>query len=165
MVLYILSMSKLLEDYDNNIIEEDTNNICNCIDVVKNTTSREYIRDLIGYTLLTNKKYKLEIIENNEIKNKTTLNFEYYYNKTNKSYYLLYEEPFYLKTNKGHLEFIIKNNDNFIQKIGFTYVLNDPLFDMDVIKIQGKNYELFIYLKRANKNKDFHFYKIIFTLI
>lgn len=165
MVLYILSMSKLLDDYDNNVIEEDTNNICNCINTEKNTTNREYIRDLIGYTLLTNKKYKLEIIENNEIKNKTTLNFEYYYNKTNKSYYLLYEEPFYLSTNKGHLEFIIKNNDNFIQKVGFNYVLNDPLFDMDVIKIQGKNYELFIYLKRPNKNTDFHFYKIIFKLL
>jgi len=45
-------MSKLLEDYDNIIADEETNNICNCIDIVKNTKYREYITELIGYTLL-----------------------------------------------------------------------------------------------------------------
>jgi len=28
-------MAKLLEDYDNTVIDDETNNICNCIDTVK----------------------------------------------------------------------------------------------------------------------------------
>tara|TARA_B100001564_G_scaffold297285_1_gene263009 strand:- start:1311 stop:1790 length:480 start_codon:yes stop_codon:yes gene_type:complete len=155
-------MSKLLEDYDNIVADEETNNICSCIDIVKNTKYREYITELIGYTLLKNKKYKLDLIQNKKIKDKTVLNLEYYYNKDTKSYYLMYEKPFYLDTDTGYLEFIIKNNNNVIKKISFNYLLNDPIFNLDVLKIQGKNYELFIYLKRANKNMDFYFYKIIF---
>lgn len=165
MVLYILSMTKLLEDYDNNMTEEDTNNICNCIDIVKNITKREYVIDLFGYTLLKNKQYKLDIIQNNNIKNKITLNMDYYYNKNTKCYYLNYEEPFYLNSEEGHLEFIVKNKDNVIQNISFKYKLNNPIFNTDIIKIQGKKYELYIYMKRQNKNTDFYLYKIIFKLI
>jgi len=165
MVLYILSMAKLLEDYDNNMIEEDTNNICNCIDTVKNITRREYVIDLLGYKLLKNKQYKLDIIQNNNIRDKITLNMDYYYNKNIKAYYLKYEEQFYLDSEVGHLEFIVKNKDNVIQNISFKYKLNNPIFNTDIVKIQGKKYELYIYLKRVNKNMDFYLYKIIFTKI
>ena len=165
MVLYILSMTKLLEDYDNITVEEETNNICNCIDIVKNITKREYVIDLLGYTFLKNKQYKLDIIQNNNIKNKITLNMDYYYNKNTKSYYLKYEEPFYLDTELGHLEFIVKNKDNVIQNISFKYKLNNPSYNTDILKIQGKKYELYMYLKRVDKNTDFHIYKIIFNLI
>jgi len=165
MVLYILSMTKLLEDYDNIMVEEETNNICNCIDTVKNITKREYVIELLGYTLLKNKKYNLDIIQNNNIKKKCTLNMEYFYNKNTKSYYLKYEEPFYLDTELGHLEFIVKNKDNVIQNISFKYKLNNPRYDTDIIKIQGKTYELYMYLKRVDKNTDFYLYKIIFNLI
>lgn len=165
MVLYILSMSKLLEDYDNIVTDEETNNICSCIDIVKNTKYREYITELIGYTLLKNKKYKLDIIQNKKIRDKKVLNLEYYYNKDTKSYYLMYEKPFYLDTDTGYLEFIIKNNNNVIKKISFNYLLNDPIFNVDVLKILGNNYELYIYIKRLDRNADFHFYKIIFKLI
>ena len=165
MVLYIVSMSNLLEDYSNNMIEDETNNICICIDIVKNTKYREYISELIGYTLLKNKKYKLDFIKNKKIREKTVLNFEYYYNTNTKLYYLLYEKPFYLDTDTGHLEFIIKNNDTFIKQISFNYLLNDPIFNTDVLKILGKDYELYIYIKRLNRNTNFYFYKIIFKLI
>ena len=165
MVLYILSMTKLLEDYDNNMIEEETNNICNCIDIVKNITKREYVIDLLGYTFLKNKEYKLDIIQNNNIKNKISLNMDYYYNKNIKSYYLKYEEPFYLDSEKGLLEFIVKNKDNVIQNINFKYKLNNPIFNTDILKILGKKYELYIYLKRVDKNTDFYIYKIIFNLL
>ena len=165
MVLYILSMTKLLEDYDNITVEEETNNICNCIDIVKNIKKREYVIDLLGYTFLKNKQYKLDIIQNNNIKDKITLNMDYYYNKNIKSYYLKYEEQFYLDSELGHLEFIVKNKDNVIQNISFKYKLNNPIFNTDIIKIQGKKYELYIYLKRIDKNTDFYIYKIIFTLL
>ena len=158
-------MAKLLEDYDNNMIEEDTNNICNCIDTVNNITKREYVIDLLGYTVLKNKHYTLDIIQNNNIKEKRTLNMEYYYNKNTKSYYLKYEEPFYLESDKGFLEFIIKNKDNIIQNINFKYKLNNPIFDTDIIKIAGKKYEFYIYLKRLHKNTKFYIYKFIFTLL
>lgn len=165
MVLYILSMTKLLDDYDNIMVEEETNNICSCIDTVKNITKREYIIDLLGYTLLKNKKYNLDIIQNNNIKKKCTLNMDYYYNKNTKYYYLKYEEPFYFDTELGHLEFIVKNKNNVIQNISFKYKLNNPRYDTDIIKIQGKTYELYMYLKRVDKNTDFYLYKIIFNLI
>lgn len=165
MVLYILSMTKLLEDYDNNMTEEDTNNICNCIDIVKNITKREYVIDLFGYTLLKNKQYKLDIIQNNNIRDKITLNMDYYYNKNSKLYYLKYEESFYLNSEVGHLEFIVKNKDNVIQSISFKYKLNNPIFNTDILKIQGKKYELYIYMKRPNKNTNFYLYKIIFKFI
>lgn len=165
MVLYILSMTKLLEDYDNNMIEEETNNICNCIDIVKNITKREYVIDLLGYTFLKNKEYKLDIIQNNNIKNKISLNMDYYYNKNIKSYYLKNEEPFYLDSEKGLLEFIVKNKDNVIQNINFKYKLNNPIFNTDILKILGKKYELYLYLKRVDKNTDFYIYKIIFNLL
>ena len=165
MVLYILSMTKLLEDYDNITVEEETNNICNCIDIVKNIKKREYVIDLLGYTFLKNKQYKLDIIQNNNIKNKITLNMDYYYNKNTKSYYLKYEEPFYLDTELGHLEFIVKNKDNVIQNISFKYKLNNPSYNTDILKIQGKKYEFYIYLKRLHKNTKFYIYKFIFTLL
>ena len=165
MVFYILSMVKLLEDYDNNMVEEDTNNICNCINIFTNTTKREYVIDLLGYTFLKNKQYKLDIIQNNNINDKITLNMDYYYNKNTKSYYLKYEEPFYLDTETGHLEFIVKNKDNVIQNISFKYKLNNPIFNTDILKIQGKKYEFYIYLKRLHKNTKFYIYKFIFTLL
>ena len=165
MVLYILLMTTLLEDYDNNMTEEDTNNICNCIDIVKNITKREYVIDLFGYTFLKNKQYKLDIIQNNNIKDKITLNMDYYYNKNIKSYYLKYDEPFYLDSEKGFLEFSVKNKDNVIQNINFKYKLNNPTYDTDIIKILGSNYEFYIYMKRLNRNKTFYIYKFIFTLI
>ena len=158
-------MTKLLEDYDNNMTEEDTNNICNCIDIVKNITKREYVIDLFGYTLLKNKQYKLDIIQNNNIRDKITLNMDYYYNKNSKLYYLKYEESFYLNSEVGHLEFIVKNKDNVIQSISFKYKLNNPIFNTDILKIQGKKYELYIYMKRPNKNTNFYLYKIIFKFI
>ena len=167
MVLYILSIMNLLQDYDNNntMVDEDTNNICSCIDVVKNTTSREYVVDLLGYKLVKNKTFKLDIIQNLNVKEKITLRMEYYYNKHTKSYYLKYEEPFYLDSEKGHLEFVIKNKNNVIQNINFKYKLNNPTYDTDIIKILGSNYEFYIYMKRLNRNKTFYIYKFIFTLI
>lgn len=158
-------MAKLLEDYDNNMIEEDTNNICNCIDTVNNITKREYVIDLLGYTVLKNKHYKLDIIQNNNIKEKRTLNMEYYYNKNTKSYYLKYEEPFYLDSERGLLEFVIKNKNNVIQRFNFRYKLNNPIYNTDIIKILGSNYEFYMYIKRINKNTDFYLYKFIFILI
>lgn len=158
-------MTKLLEDYDNNVIDEETNNICNCIDTVKNIKIREYVIDLLGYTLLKNKQYKLDIIQNNNIIDKITLNMDYYYNTNSKSYYLKYDEPFYLDSEKGFLEFIVKNKDNVIQNIKFKYKLNNPIFNTDIIKIQGKTYEFYIYMKRVHKNTDFYIYKFIFTLL
>jgi len=165
MVLYILSMANLLEDYDNNMVDEETNNICNCIDIVKNITKREYVVELLGYKLLKNKKYNLDIIQNNNIKNKITLNMDYYYNKNTKTYYLKYDEPLYLDSKKGFLEFFVKNKNNVLQNINFKYKLNNPMYDTDIIKIQAKNYELYIYLKRLDKNTDFYLYKIIFIFI
>tara|TARA_B110000114_G_C14962092_1_gene344788 strand:- start:425 stop:901 length:477 start_codon:yes stop_codon:yes gene_type:complete len=158
-------MTKLLEDYDNNVIDEETNNICNSIDTVKNITRREYVIDLLGYTLLKNKQYKLDIIQNNNIINTITLNMDYYYNKNIKSYYLKYEAPFYLDSEIGYLEFIVKNKYNVIQKINFKYKLNNPIFNTDIIKIAGENYEFYIYMKRLNKNNHFYIYKFIFNFI
>lgn len=154
----------LLEDYDNNNnnVDEETNNICNCIDIVKNITSREYVIDLLGYKLLKNKTFKLDIIQNANIKEKITLKMEYYYNKNTKSYYLKYEEPFYLDSEKGKLECVIKNKDNIIQKFSFRYKLNNPTYDTDIIKILGQNYEFYIYMKRLNRTKNFYIYKFIF---
>jgi hypothetical protein len=164
MVLYILSMMNLLQDYDNTTVDEETNNICNCIDIVTNTNSREYVVDLLGYKLVKNKTFKLDIIQNSNIKNKLTLKMDYYYNKHTKSYYLKYEEAFYLDSDKGYLEFIIKNKNNVIQNINFKYKLNNPVFNTDIIKILSSNYEFYIYLKRLNRNKSFYIYKFIFTL-
>ena len=159
-------MMNLLQDYDNNTtVDEETNNICSCIDVVKNTTSREYVVDLLGYKLVKNKTFKLEIIQNSNIKNKITLKMDYYYNKHTKSYYLKYEEPFYLDSEKGHLEFIIKNGNNLIHNFSFKYKLNNPVFNKDIMKILGSKYEFYMYLKRLNRNKTFYIYKFIFTLI
>ena len=155
-------MSNLLEDYDNNSIEDDTNNICNCIDIVNKTKYRDYIQDLLGYKLLKNKKYKIDIIQNNDIEKKNTFDFLYYYNTDTKSYYLKYEYPFYLRSDLGNLEFIIKNNNNIIEKISFKYKLNDPNYNTDVVKILAENYELYIYMKRPYKNSDFYFYKLVF---
>ena len=157
-------MSKLLEDYDNNSIEEDFNTICNCIDIVNNTIYREYIQDLTGYSLLK-KKYKIDIIQNNDIEKKTTCDFLYYYNSDTKSFYLKYETPFYLRTDLGHLRFIIKNNNKIIRKISFKYKLNNPIYNTDIVKILTKNYEFYIYLKRKDKESDFYFYKLIFKLL
>ena len=157
-------MSKLLEDYDNNSIEEDFNTICNCIDIVNNTIYREYIQDLTGYSLLK-KKYKIDIIQNNDIEKKTTCDFLYYYNSDTKSFYLKYETPFYLRTDLGHLGFIIKNNNKIIRKISFKYKLNNPIYNTDIVKILTKNYEFYIYLKRKDKESDFYFYKLIFKLL
>tara|TARA_B110001452_G_scaffold6496_1_gene5950 strand:+ start:8980 stop:9456 length:477 start_codon:yes stop_codon:yes gene_type:complete len=157
-------MSKLLEDYDNNSIEEDFNTICNCIDIVNNTIYREYIQDLTGYSLLK-KKYKIDIIQNNDIEKKTTCDFLYYYNSDTKSFYLKYETPFYLRTDLGHLGFIIKNNNKIIRKISFKYKLNNPIYNTDIVKILTENYEFYIYLKRKDKESDFYFYKLIFKLL
>ena len=158
-------MSNLLEDYDNNSMDEDVNNICRCDDVVNNTTYREYITDLLGYSLLKKKKYKIDIIQNNDIENKTTLDFLYYYNTNTKSFYLKYETPFYLKSCVGHLGFIITNNNKIIRKISFKYKLNNPIYNTDIVKILTKNYEFYIYLKRKDKESDFYFYKLIFKLL
>ena len=158
-------MSKLLEDYDNNSIEEDFNTICNCIDIVNNTIYREYIQDLTGYSLLKKKKYKIDIIQNNDIEKKTTCDFLYYYNSDTKSFYLKYETPFYLRTDLGHLGFIIKNNNKIIRKISFKYKLNNPIYNTDIVKILTENYEFYIYLKRKDKESDFYFYKLIFKLL
>jgi hypothetical protein len=158
-------MSKLLEDYDNNSIEEDFNTICNCIDIVNNTIYREYIQDLTGYSLLKKKKYKIDIIQNNDIEKKTTCDFLYYYNTDTKLFYLKYETPFYLRTDLGHLGFIIKNNNKIIRNISFKYKLNNPIYNTDIVKILTKNYEFYIYLKRKDKESDFYFYKLIFKLL
>lgn len=158
-------MSKLLEDYDNTSIEEDTNNICDCIDIVNKTKHREYINDLLGYNLLKNKEYKIDIIQNNDNEKKNTFDLLYYYNTDTKSYYLKYESPFYLRSDLGNLEFIIKNNNNIIKRISFSYKLNDPIFNTDIVKILGEKYELYIYMKRIDKNSDFYFYKLVFKLL
>ena len=167
MVLYILSMSYLLDDFDNNILttDEDTNNICLCIDNIKKTQTREYVSDFLGYDLIKkNNNYKLNLVLNNDILNKLEVDFSYYYNINTKHYYLEYNKPIYLNEESGTLLFLIKNKTCIIKRIAFNYKLNDPEFNTDIIKIISHNYILYVYTKRPNKQSLFHIYKIIFTL-
>ena len=158
-------MVNLLEDYDDNIsnVEEDTNNICMCINLIEDKNYRDYAEDFIGYKLIKNNEYTVDIIINNEILNKNTLKLSYYYNSVNKNFYVEHEEKLYFDSINGHIEFIIKKNNNILDTVSFNYKLNDPLFNTDIIKVVKKSYIFYIYLKRPKLGEKFYIYKIIYT--
>lgn len=158
-------MVNLLEDYDDNIsnIEEDINNICMCINLIEDKNYRDYAEDFIGYKLIKNNEYTADIIINNEILNKNTLKLSYYYNSVNKNFYVEHEEILYFDSISGHIEFIIKKNNNILDTVSFNYKLNDPLFNTDIIKVLKKSYIFYIYLKRPKLGEKFYIYKIIYT--
>ena len=68
-------------------------------------------QEYIMYMEKNNPEYKIARENvNSETKNWIQSN----YNKNSKLYYLKYEESFYLNSEVGHLEFIVKNKDNVI---------------------------------------------------
>lgn len=150
----------------NKISTDENVDITSCMlyDVNNDKVVRDYMDDFIGYKLLEDNKAQFYIIIDNDTNNKKTLNADIYYNKDTESYYYEYNNDFNLKHIKGSLGFYIKKNNIILGNINFKYKLNDPKFNSDIVKIiSGKNI-LYLFLKRDENNKHFHFYKIIFTI-
>jgi len=154
-------MSSLLADYDNNSCEEDINTSCLCIDTTLDRNYREYVPDFIGYTFKKNMNYKIEL--NLDKEKIIILNTDYYENK--KNFYIENNSRIDFDYDTGHIHFIIKDSKNInICSLGFNYTLNNPIFNVDVIKIKGKKYNIYVFLKREKNLDKFHIYKIIYTI-